>query len=484
MSDQGNDGHSGNGSGGRRYDFDLITIGAGSGGVRASRVSARMGARVAVVEESRLGGTCVNVGCVPKKLMVMASHFGEDFEHARGFGWSVGTTSFDWKTFRERKDEEIGRLNGVYERLLHGAGVEIIRGRGRMVDPHTVEVTTGNGGSRTVTAETILIATGGRPRRTSEPGADLGMVSDDVFYLEEMPKRLIVAGGGYIAVEMAGIFQGLGADVHLIYRGPHILRGFDDDCRFFVTEEMRKKGIEFTFNQIIDCIDRRSDGSLEVTFSRGRLYEVDAVLYAIGRDPNVEGLGLENAGVELERGAVKVDDYSRTSMPNIYAIGDVTDRMNLTPVAIREGMAFAQTVFGGTPTPVDHDRVPTAVFSQPPMGTVGMTEASARSLGRPLDVYTTDFRPMKHTLSGSEERTFMKVIVDRESDRVLGVHMVGLDAPEIIQGIGIAVKAGCTKADFDRTVGIHPTAAEELVTMSVKQPDPQDPHRPGAHSEM
>jgi len=471
-------------SDGKSYDYDLVTIGAGSGGVRASRVSARLGARVAVVEEARLGGTCVNVGCVPKKLMVMASHFREDFAQAQGFGWTVGDSSFDWKAFRRNKDAEIERLNGIYGRLLHGAGVELVRGRGRLVDAHTVEVSDGNGGRRVLTAETILIATGGRPRRTSEQGAELGMVSDDVFWMDEMPKRLVVAGGGYIAVEMAGIFRGLGAEVTLIYRGPHILRGFDDDCRQFVTDEMRKKGIEMVFNKIIECIERRPDGTLEVILSRGRTLDADAVLYAIGREPNIEGLGLEDVGVAIEGGAVKVDDYSRTSVPNIYAIGDVTDRMNLTPVAIREGMAFAHTVFGDRPTPIDHVNVPTAVFSQPPLATVGLTEAAARSRGRPIDVYTTDFKPMKHTLSGSDERSFIKLIVDRESDKVLGVHMVGLDAPEIIQGIGIAVKAGCTKADFDRTVGIHPTAAEEIVTLSTKQPDPQDMDRPGAHTEM
>lgn len=466
------------------YDFDLVTLGAGSGGVRASRVSARLGARVAVVEGGALGGTCVNVGCVPKKMMVLASHFSEDFRDAAGYGWTVGDTAFDWATFRDAKDREIARLNSVYERLLHGAGVEIVRGWGRLVDAHTVEVATPDGGTRRLTAETILVATGGKPRRTSERGCELGLVSDDVFHMERCPERIVVAGGGYIAVEMAGIFRGLGSEVTQIYRGPHLLRGFDDDCRTFVTEEMRKKGVRFVFNQIIDCIERRPDGTLEACTSRGQVIPCDAVLYAIGRVPNVEGLGLEDVGVRLVDGAVAVDETSRTSVPSIYAIGDVTDRLNLTPVAIHEAMCFARTVYEGVPTAVDHGDVPTAVFSQPPLATVGLTEAQARSRGLPVDVYTSDFRPLKHTLTDNPERAFMKLVVDRETDRVLGVHLVGLDAPEMLQGFAVAVKAGCTKADLDATIGIHPTGAEELVTMRNRQPDPQEPAVPGRHGEM
>ncbi|MFN3197357.1 MAG: glutathione-disulfide reductase [Bradymonadia bacterium] len=449
-----------------QYDFDLFTLGAGSGGVRASRMAAATGARVAVAEGQRLGGTCVNVGCVPKKLMVYASHYHEAFEEAAGFGWTLeGKPTFDWPTLIANKDKEIARLNGIYERILKGAGVQIIHGWAKIIDAHTVEVATDEGPKR-YTAKHILVATGGSPSTTSEPGArEHGMVSDDVFTLEQMPERIVIAGGGYIAVEFAGVFNGLGAQVDLIYRGAHLLRGFDDDLRSFVTEEMRKKGINIHFNQIIECVDRTDDGLL-CTLSDGDALPADAVLYAIGRKPNVKGLGLEEIGVEMKpNGAIVVNDNYQSSVPSIYALGDVTDRVNLTPVAIEEAMVLVNQLFGDGSRVMDYADIPTAVFTQPPMATVGLTEAQARSALDDVTIYTSEFRPMKHTLSGSTERTFMKLIVDAATDRVVGAHMAGADAPEIIQGVGIALKCGATKAQFDATVGIHPTAAEEFVTM-------------------
>lgn len=457
-----------------RYDYDLFTIGAGSGGVRASRMAAAHGARVAVAEERHLGGTCVNVGCVPKKLMVYAAHFREDLDGAAGFGWRVGEAAFDWATFRANKDREIRRLNEVYAHLLRGAGVEVLEGRARIAGPHTVEVRGADGATRRVTARHILVATGGRPIRPEIPGAEHCLVSDDVFHLERMPRRLVIVGGGYIAVEFAGIFHGLGAEVTLVYRGPHLLRGFDDDLRFFLTEEMRKKGIDLLLNQRVESVERAGDG-LVCTLAKGRLVEADAVLYAIGRRPNVDGLGLETVGVELgPRGAIRVDAWSKTTADGVHAIGDVTDRMNLTPVALAEGTALARTLFGGAPTTVDYAGVPTAVFSLPPLATVGLTEAQARERHGDVVIYTSEFRPLRHTLSGSPERAFMKLIVDRPTDRVLGAHMVGPDAPEIVQGLAIALKCGATKAHFDATLGIHPTAAEEFVTMRTPRPEDDD----------
>lgn len=456
----------------KKYDFDLFTIGAGSGGVRASRMSAGLGARVAVAEGRFLGGTCVNVGCVPKKLMVYASHFREDFQDAAGFGWSVENPRFDWKTFIARKDAEIQRLNGVYRRLLHGAGVEILEGYARIVAPHTVEVSFASGEVKRFTAEHILIATGGKPiRPEGVPGGERVLVSDDIFSLPEQPKRLVIVGGGYIAVEFACIFHGLGSEVSLVYRGPHFLRGFDDDLRSFLAEEMKKKGIALHFNQKLESIEEEKDG-LVCALEHDQLLPADAILYAIGRRPNTDNLGLEKVGVKRgPDGAIVVDDYYRTSAPKIYAIGDVTNRINLTPVALAEGMALAKTLFGQQPTTVDYTDVATAVFSQPPLATVGLSEAKAKDLFAEIDVYTSEFSPLKNTLSQNPERTFMKLIVDRKTDRVLGVHMVGADAPEIIQMAAIALKCGATKAQFDATIGIHPTAAEEFVTMRTPRPE-------------
>ncbi len=451
------------------YDFDLFVIGAGSGGVRASRMAAAMGARVAVAEERHLGGTCVNIGCVPKKLMVYASHFSEDFEDAAGYGWTVGERSFDWPTLIANKNREIGRLNGVYESLLTNAGVEIVEGRAILTGPNSVRV-----GGRDITAQFTLVATGGHPSRPSEPGQELGIVSDDVFYLDKQPERILVAGGGYIAVEFAGVFAGLGSQVTQLYRGDLFLRGFDDDLRRALAEEMPKKHVDLRFGSIIDRTVKTSNGLL-AELSNGESLEVDQILYAIGRRPNTAGLGLEAAGVEVnDRGGIVVDDYFRTNVPSILAIGDVTDRVQLTPVALAEGMAVAKTLFGGEPTTVDYSDIPTAVFSQPPIGTVGLTEEQARKAHGAVDIYRSSFRPMKHTLSGRDEKTTMKLVVDRQSQRVLGAHMLGPDAPEIVQGIGIALKAGATKQAFDATIGIHPTAAEEFVTMRERQPDPEE----------
>jgi glutathione reductase (NADPH) len=450
------------------YQFDLFTIGAGSGGVRASRIAASLGAKVAVAENRALGGTCVNVGCIPKKLLVLASHFAEDFEDAEGYGWAVGPRRFEWSRLIANKNVEIARLNGVYDRLLTDAGARIVRGRARLLDAHTIAV-----GDDRLTARHVLIATGGWPVVPPFPGAEHVITSNEVFFLEQMPERVVIVGGGYIAVEFAGILDGLGAQVTQLYRGPLFLRGFDDDIRRTLAEEMRKKGIDLRFRADVARIDRTS-GGLQVTLEDGTLLRTDAVLYATGRAPLTRDLGLEEAGVRLnEKGAVIVDPYSQSSVDTIYAVGDCTDRINLTPVAIREGHAVAETLFAGRPTRADHTNVPTAVFTQPPIGTVGLTEAAARAAFGAIDVYRTSFRPLKHTLTGRDEQTMMKLIVERASDRVLGCHMVGADAPEIIQGLAVAVKAGARKADFDGTVGIHPTAAEEFVTLREKVPDPE-----------
>jgi len=451
------------------YDYDLFVIGAGSGGVRASRMSAALGARVAVAEDRFLGGTCVNIGCVPKKLMVYASHFREDFEDARGFGWTVGEGRFDWPTLIANKDVEIRRLNGVYERMLKNAGVTIVEGRARVVGPHEVEVA-----GRRISARHILVATGGKPRRTDEfVGHEHCVVSDDLFHLDRQPERVLIAGGGYIAVEFAGIFNGLGSEVTQLYRDSLFLRGFDEDLRLFLAEEMPKKGIDLRFKTVIRAVEKRG-GRYHVAMSDDTTGEYDAVVLAIGRDPNTAGLGLEEAGVELTaRGAVKVDEHYRSSVPSILAIGDVTDRVQLTPVALAEGMVVARDLFGGRQTRLDYDNIPSAVFSQPPLATVGLTEVDARLHHGEIDVYRTSFRPMKHTLSGRDERTMMKLVVERASQKVIGVHMGGMDAAEIVQGIAIAVKAGATKQVFDATIGIHPTAAEEFVTMREKLPEPR-----------
>ncbi|WP_417458866.1 glutathione-disulfide reductase [Kordiimonas sp.] len=442
------------------FDYDLFVIGAGSGGVRASRIAAGFGARVAVAEEFRVGGTCVIRGCVPKKLLVYASHFSEDFEMAKGFGWRVGETSFDWKTLIARKDAEIDRLNGLYIKTLEGAGVEILNGRATVTGPNSVEI-----GGKEITAKTILVAVGGWPQMPDVPGIEHAISSNEALHLEEQPKRIVIVGGGYIAVEFAGIFHGMGSEVIQLYRSEQILRGFDDDLRDRLATEMRAKGIDLRTNTNVTKIEKSSTG-VTLTLTDGTTLEADAVMYATGRVPKTDGLGLDAAGVELGRGgAVKVDAYGKTNVDSIYAVGDVTDRVQLTPVAIKEGHAFALTVFGNAPTSPEHDAVPSAVFSQPPIGTVGLSEAEAKAKYDAVEVYTSDFRPMKHTLGGSDERAFTKLIVDKTTDKVIGAHMIGADAAEIIQGIGIAVKAGLTKAQFDTTVAVHPSSAEEFVLM-------------------
>ena len=443
------------------FDFDLFVIGAGSGGVRAGRMAAAMGVRVAVAEDRHLGGTCVNVGCVPKKLFVYASHYAEDFENARGFGWTSGEAQFDWPTLRDNKTKEIERLNGIYNNLLVNSGCELINGRATLVDAHTVAV-----GDKTYTAERILVAVGGWPNVPEFPGSEHVISSNEVFYLDEFPKRAIVVGGGYIAVEFAGIFAGLGAKTDLIYRGDMFLRGFDNEVREFTAEEVAKKDINLRFNTNITAIEKQADGSLLATLTDGSTVEADAIMYATGRNPKVEGLGLEALGIaQGKNGAIVVNDQFQTNVPSVYAIGDVIDRIQLTPVALAEGMALVRNLYGGQDQKVDYDLIATAVFCQPNIGTVGLTEEQARDQYENVDVYKSNFRAMKHTLSGSDEKTFMKMLVDRDSDKVLGVHMVGPDAGEIIQGIAIALKAGATKAVFDSTIGIHPTAAEEFVTM-------------------
>ncbi|EGG94954.1 Glutathione reductase [gamma proteobacterium IMCC1989] len=444
------------------YDYDLFVIGAGSGGVRASRIAAGLGAKVAVAEDLYLGGTCVNVGCVPKKLFVYGSHFAEEFEAAAGFGWTVGETSFDWPTLRDNKTKEIERLNGIYDNMLKNAGVEIIHGRGTIVDAHTVAV-----GDKQYTAERILVAVGGWPMVPDIAGKEHIISSNEVFYLDEFPKRVIVVGGGYIAVEFAGIFQGYGSETHLLYRGDMFLRGFDDDIREFTASEMRKKGVDLQFNTNVTEIEKQADGSLLVSLTNGSTLEVDAVMYATGRKSKTENLGLENTAVELTaKGSIVVNEDFQTAEPSIYAVGDVIDRMQLTPVALAEGMALARNLYSEKKDhKVDYDFIATAVFCQPNIGTVGYTEAQAKEKYGSVAVYKSEFKHMKHTLSGLNERTFMKLLVDQASDRVVGCHMVGADAGEVVQGLAVAIKAGATKADFDSTIGIHPTAAEEFVTM-------------------
>jgi glutathione reductase (NADPH) len=423
-------------------------------------MAARYGARAMVAEAGALGGTCVNVGCVPKKLMWYAAHYRELFSAAGGFGWERAEPVFDWRRFLANKDREIARLNGIYRALLESAGVEILEGRARVVDPHTVEVE-----GRRITAEHILVAVGGRPVRPAIPGAEHAIVSDDAFHLEELPARLAVVGGGYIGVEMAGIFHGMGSRVVQLYRGELFLRGFDRELRVALAEQMRARGVDLRFGVEVAAIERRPGGLLLRLDDGGEL-EVDQVLYAIGRRPATAGLGLAEAGVELDqRGAVMVDEFSRTAVPSIWAIGDVTDRVNLTPVALHEAMCLAATLFGDEPQAPDHRLIPTAVFSQPPLAAVGMTEDEARERLEHSEVYCSFFRPLEHTLGGSEERTLMKLVVDARDSRVLGAHMLGAHAPEIIQGVAIAVKMGARKQHFDATLGIHPTSAEEFVTL-------------------
>jgi glutathione reductase (NADPH) len=442
------------------YDYDLFVIGAGSGGVRAARMAAGFGARVAVAEDRYMGGTCVNVGCVPKKLYVYASEYAKSFSDARNFGWDSSKPAFDWPTLRDNKKAEISRLNAIYDRLLEGVNADVIDGRGRIVDPHTVAV-----GERRFTAERILIATGGWPHIPPFPGSEHAITSNEIFDLEHFPERLVIVGGGYIAVEFAGIFNGLGSEVTQLYRGPLFLRGFDPDIRAHAAQEIAKTGVNLRFEVNVESIARGAKG-LELTLTDGTSIEADAVLYATGRKANLEGLGLENVQVELsEFGTVVVNDEFGTTEPSIFALGDVTGGMELTPVALAEGMAFARRQFGGTEYAVDYDFIPTAVFCQPNIGTVGFTEEQARAKFGHIRLFKSTFKPMKHTISGRDEKTFMKLIVDKASDRVVGVHMMGPDAGEIMQGIAVALKAGATKALFDTTIGIHPTAAEEFVTM-------------------
>ena len=443
-------------------EYDFFVIGAGSGGVRASRMAASYGARVAVAESYRAGGTCVIRGCVPKKLLTYAAHFHEDFEDAAGYGWTVGESSFSWPALIEAKDREIARLEGIYERLLANAGVTLMKGRATITGPHEVEID-----GRRISAKHILVATGGWPMKPDIPGADLAITSNEAFHLPELPKRVLVVGGGFIAVEFAGIFHGLGSQVTISYRGEEILRGFDHDVRTHLRTELENKGITVKRNHQVNAIGKR-DGALLVRTTDGDI-ACDCVMFATGRVPNTRNLGLEAAGVRLDgNGAVIVNEYSQSSVPSIHAVGDVTHRIQLTPVAIREGAAVAATLFHNHPTPVNHSNVPSAVFSQPPVGTVGDTEEEALARYRKVEIYRASFKPMKHTLSGRNEKTLMKLVVEPKSQKVVGAHMVGPDAPEIIQGIALGVVAGLTKAQFDATVGIHPTAAEEFVTMKEK----------------
>ncbi len=451
-----------------QYDYDLFTIGAGSGGVRASRMAAQYGAKVGIAEEYRVGGTCVIRGCIPKKLFVYASHFQEDFEDAAAYGWEVGDTKFSWQTLVVNKDKEIDRLNQIYIRNLNKVGVEIFEERAVVAGPNTIQLETSG---KKLTAKTILIATGAWPARDEKlPGVELTITSNEAFHLKELPKSILIAGGGYIAVEFAGIFNGLGVETTLLYRGNEILRGFDEDLGPALHHEMERKGVTIITENIMTEVKKTQaeDGatSLAVTLSDGRTIDTGAVMFAIGRNPNVAGLGLEQLGVELDsQGAIKVDEFSRTSVPNIYAVGDVTNRAQLTPVAIREGASFAATVFDHTPTPMHHRCIPTAVFSQPELGTVGLTEAEARDELGPIEIFKTSFTPLKHTLTGKTEKTYMKLVVDAATDRVAGVHLIGPDSGEMIQLAAIPVTMGATKAQFDATFAVHPTASEELVTM-------------------
>ena len=444
------------------YEFDLFVIGAGSGGVRAARFAAGFGAKVAVAESRYLGGTCVNVGCVPKKLLVYGAHFAEDFEQASGFGWSLGEANFDWATLIANKDREIHRLNGIYRNLLVNSGVTLMEGHAKLTGPHEVEV---NGQRHT--AKHILIATGGWPQIPEIPGHEHAISSNEAFFLNTLPKRVLVVGGGYIAVEFAGIFHGLGAQTSLLYRGEMFLRGFDGAVRKHLHEELTKRGMDVQFNADIERIDKQPDGSLKATLKDGRELIADCVFYATGRRPMLDNLGLEHTGVKLdERGFVEVDDLYQSAEPSILAIGDVIGRVQLTPVALAEGMAVARRLFKPEQyRPVDYQMIPTAVFSLPNIGTVGLSEEQAIEAGHKVQIFESSFRPMKLTLTEFQERTLMKLVVDADTDKVLGCHMVGPEAGEIVQGLAIALKAGATKQHFDETIGVHPTAAEEFVTM-------------------
>ncbi len=451
------------------YDYDLFVIGAGSGGVRASRIAAGHGARVGICEDYRVGGTCVIRGCVPKKLLVYGSKFAHEFEDAEAFGWAVSSPAHSWPTLRDNVQKEVDRLNAVYLRLLDGAGVKLHMGRGRFMDRHTIMV-----GEQTITAEKFLVATGGRPVIPPIPGAEHAITSNEAFHLPTMPRRIAIVGAGYIAVEFAGIFNGLGARVDLVLRRDRVLRGFDEECRTFVHDSLKESGIKLrTEMQIGRIVKKGENGPYEVHTPNGGMFETDCVMYATGRAPNTEAIGLEKVGVQLDKaGAIAVDEWSKSTAENIWAVGDVTDRINLTPVAIMEGHCFADTEFGTRPRKPDHRNVPSAVFCQPELANVGLTEEQAKLRLGELRVFTTAFRPMKATISGRRQRTFMKLIVEAATDKVVGIHMVGDDAAELIQGLAVAMKAGATKAHFDATVGIHPTAGEEFVTMRTVRADP------------
>lgn len=445
------------------FDFDLFVIGAGSGGVRAARIAAGHGARVGICESSRVGGTCVIRGCVPKKLLSYAAHFHEEFEDATGYGWEVGETRFSWSRLIERKDREIDRLNQVYLNLLENSGVKLFPVHGKMLNSHEVQL-----GDDIVSTDKILIATGARPWKPEIPGVEHSITSDEAFHLESLPGSVAVIGGGFIACEFAGIFNGLGSKVIQIYRGEQILRGFDHDVQDTLAAEMQKKGIEIRLRLNVTELIRHPDGLITLKLDDGSELQADTVMFATGRVPNVRGLGLQDAGVHASPGGmIPVNEYSQTNLQNVFAVGDVTNRVNLTPVALMEGHAFADSEFGGNPRPVNHRFVPSAVFSHPQVATVGFSEKEAAIHYGELDIYRSVFTPMKHTLSGRQEKTMMKLIVQSSTGRVVGLHVVGMDAPEIVQGFAVAIKSGLTKEQFDLTIGIHPTAAEELVTMRV-----------------
>ena len=443
-----------------KYDFDLFVIGAGSGGVRAARMASAYGARVAIVEERYLGGTCVNVGCIPKKLLVYASHFSGEFKSCVGYGWDIEQPRFSWEQLIANKNNEIQRLNRIYEKILNDAGVELIHGKAEFVDANTLRVN-----NQTYTTERTLIATGGWPTKPDIPGNEYTITSNEAFYLESLPEKIVISGGGYIAIEFAGIFNGLGVETTIIYRGPLILRGFDEETRSFISNEIEKKGIKLILNTNIDSI-KNINNNYNVHLNNGEVIKTDQVMFATGRKPNTSELGLEDIGIKLDDyGAIIINQDYQTSLPSVYAIGDVTNRYNLTPVALAEGMALAKTLYAKELGQISYNNIPTCIFCQPNLATVGLTEEEARIQLDNISVYKSEFKHLKHTMTDINEMTFMKLIVDNQSDRVIGAHMVGEDAGEIIQGIAIAMNAGVTKTQFDSTIGIHPTAAEEFVTM-------------------